>query len=60
MMSLLTLKKEVATFYEGEVETTTKNLSTIIEPVLMVVIGVFVGFFAFAMIQPLYGVVGAI
>lgn len=52
--------EEVAVFYEGEIETTTKNLSTIIEPILMVVIGIFVGFFAFAMIQPLYGVVDAI
>ena len=50
----------LADFYEEEVGETTKNLTTVIEPVLMIFIGAVVGFFAVSMIQPIYSMMGGL
>ncbi len=43
-------------FYEKEVDDTAKNLSTILEPALMVVMGIVVGFIAISVVTPIYQV----
>lgn len=52
--------KQVAEFYEEEVDQFTSNLSSIIEPVLMLIMGAAVGVFALALIQPMYSIMGTI
>jgi len=51
---------KLADFFEEEVGNATKNLSAVIEPALMLIVGGIVGFFAISMIQPIYSMLGAI
>lgn len=47
---------EVAAFYEADVDQTMKNLSAILEPVIMMVIGAVVGILAIALVTPIYNI----
>ncbi|HSX03062.1 MAG TPA: type II secretion system F family protein [Candidatus Saccharimonadia bacterium] len=49
----------VATYFEAEVDEEVKNLSTTIEPLLMVVLGVVVGGVIAAILLPVYSLVGS-
>ncbi len=48
--------EQLAGHYEEEVDNTLKNLSSIIEPLLLLIIGGVVGFLAIALIAPIYGI----
>ncbi len=45
---------ELASFYEDEIDRTMKTLPSIIEPLLMLILGVGVAFMAIAIIMPMY------
>jgi len=52
--------EKIAVFFEEEVSTVTKDLSTVIEPFLMLFIASGVGFFAISMISPMYKLTASI
>ena len=47
-------------FYEEEVDNSIKSLITVIEPALLMIIGLIVAFLAFAIITPIYEITGSI
>ncbi len=47
-------------YFEEEVDSTAKNFATIIEPLVFIVIGLVVAFLAFAIITPVYELMGSI
>lgn len=51
---------KVAEYFEREVEETVKALTTAIEPAIMVILGLGVGFLIFAIITPIYKVISSI
>jgi len=57
---LADMLERIANFYEDEIDTVTKDISTIIEPILMLFIAGGVGFFAVAMIAPMYTLTASI
>ncbi len=58
--SLDEILNEIASFYESEVDQELKNISSIIEPVLMLILGVGVAVVAVSVISPIYSLTGQI
>jgi type IV pilus assembly protein PilC len=56
--TLSDMLSKVADFYEDEVDQSVKNISAVIEPVLMIVLGLMVGFIIIAILFPVYSLVG--
>jgi len=50
--------EDVARFYESEVDQITRNLSSIIEPILIVTLGIGVGILVFSVLLPIYNIAG--
>ncbi|MDD2766589.1 MAG: type II secretion system F family protein [Candidatus Moranbacteria bacterium] len=48
----------VGTFYNQEVDTTTKNLTSLMEPVMIVLLGIGVGILVVGVLMPIYNVAG--
>ena len=51
---------KLADFFEEEVSNVTENMASVIEPILMLIIGGVVGFFAISMVQPMYSMLGGV
>lgn len=52
--------KYIANYYEDEVSETIKNLSTMLEPVLLIIIGGLVGLVAMSILGPIYQITGSL
>lgn len=56
--ALEAMLEKVADYYEKEVDTEIRNISSIIEPALMVILGVFAFIIVAAVLLPIYGLAG--
>ncbi len=58
--SLELVLDELASFYEMEVDYALKRATSLLEPLLMLVVGVAVGAMVIIMITPIYSIVGGL
>jgi type IV pilus assembly protein PilC len=58
--SLDKILEKLTTFYQKEVDQTVKNLSSLLEPMIMIIIGFGVGFIVIAVITPMYSMMSVI
>jgi len=58
--SLDKILNKVADFYDSEVENMSRNLTVLLEPLIMIFIGIMVGYLIIAIIGPIYAVTGMV
>ncbi|MGH2833969.1 MAG: type II secretion system F family protein, partial [Solirubrobacteraceae bacterium] len=58
--ALDTMLEKIADFYDDQVESSVKALTSILEPIMIIVIGAMVGFIVIAMYLPLFSVYNSI
>jgi type IV pilus assembly protein PilC len=58
--ALETMMSKVADFYEEQVEAAVKALTSILEPIMIVVVGAIVGFIVISMYLPMFKVYDSI
>ena len=58
--NLDSILNELSTFYEEEVDNNIKNIVSLIEPLLLLIMGLIVAGIAFSVIMPIYQLVGSI
>jgi len=51
---------EITHFYDGEVENITRNIASLIEPIMIVIMGLGVGFIVASVLGPIYKLTGSI
>ncbi len=56
--ALESMLEKIADYYEKEVDTQIRNISSIIEPALMVILGIFAFIIVAAVLLPIYGLAG--
>jgi type II secretory pathway component PulF len=52
--------QDISEYYDYEVTNTLKTLTALLEPILLVVVGIFVGGMMLAIISPIYGLIGQV
>lgn len=57
---LETLMEKLAGYYEGEVDTKIKTIASLVEPVVIVIVGFGVGFLIYSILYPIYSLVNVI
>ncbi len=53
-------KRDKADYYESETDSEITTLTTLIEPLIIIILGVFVAFILIAMYLPLFELVGTV